>query len=94
MPILSKDVDVYPSDPIGVRRASHWARATVVGPIHSLAPREKDLMRRLRALQIPFYSPLIAKRAKSPAGRVRTSYLPLFPCYVFLLVARAIVTRR
>jgi transcriptional antiterminator RfaH len=41
-------------------------------------------MRRLRAMGIGFYSPLVERRNKSPAGRVRKSYLPLFPGYVFM----------
>lgn len=49
-----------------------------------MARREKELMRRLRALNIAYYSPLVHKRARSPGGRVRESYIPLFPSYVFL----------
>ena len=41
-------------------------------------------MRRLRALNISHYCPLIARKTKSPSGRVRTSFLPLFPGYVFV----------
>ncbi len=52
--------------------------------MYTLVRREKDLMRRLRALEIPFYSPLVHKRTRSPGGRVRESYVPLFASYVFL----------
>lgn len=57
--------------------ASWWA-------MYTLARREKELMRRLRSLEIPFYCPLLPRRTRSPGGRTRTSYVPLFPSYVFL----------
>src|SRR5262245_40955635 len=52
--------------------------------MYTLARREKELMRRLRALDVPFYSPLVARRTRSPGGRVRQSYVPLFASYVFV----------
>jgi len=42
------------------------------------------LMRRLRAMDIAHCAPMIGRRKRSPQGRVRTSYVPLFPNYVFL----------
>ena len=48
---------------------------------------EKELMRRLAARGTPFYSPIIENKYRSPAGRQRTSYLPLFSNYVFLFGA-------
>jgi transcription antitermination factor NusG len=45
---------------------------------------EKKLMRQLTELQIPYYGPTISRRFRSPAGRIRTSYEPLFPNYVFV----------
>lgn len=44
---------------------------------------EKALARKLRAREIPFYLPQYEQTWKS-AGRKRTSFLPLFPGYVFL----------
>ena len=41
-------------------------------------------MRMLRAESVSHYAPQVAKRYRSPAGRVRTSYVPLFSNYVFL----------
>ena len=41
-------------------------------------------MRHLRRLDLPHYAPQIAHRRRSPAGRVRTTYAPLFNNYVFL----------
>jgi transcription antitermination factor NusG len=83
MPILTKEPDLYPSDLLdrddwpADSDACWWA-------IYTRSRREKDLMRRLIQLEIPFYSPVIARRTKSPQGRVRTSHVPLFQNYVFL----------
>ena len=82
MPILAQEPDLHPAsffdtdlNPETARQA--WA-------LYCLSNKEKALMRRLRALDIPHYGPLVAKRYRSPAGRVRTSYAPLFAGYVFL----------
>jgi len=40
-------------------------------------------MRKLEAAAVPFYSPLIRRRLHTAGGRVRHSYVPLFPGYVF-----------
>ena len=40
-------------------------------------------MRHLRRLDVSHYGPQIAKRQRSPSGRIRTSYVPLFNNYVF-----------
>jgi len=40
-------------------------------------------MRKLAAAGIPFYAPLVRRRLPSAGGRVRTSWVPLFPGYVF-----------
>jgi len=82
MPILAPETDIYPTDLFDqVERAAEdkcwWA-------VYTLSRREKDFMRRLVALGVPFYGPLIPKRTKSPGGRVRTAYLPLFTNYVFV----------
>ena len=52
--------------------------------MYCLARQEKQLMRRLRALEVAHYCPLIAKRNRSPSGRIRTSYIPLFSGYTFV----------
>lgn len=83
MPILAQETDVYPENLFEVASqeadpdVSWWA-------MYTLSRREKDLMRRLLALEVPFYGPIISKRNRSPAGRVRTSYVPLFHNYVFI----------
>lgn len=83
MPILAKEQDLYPLDLLDRYLAGDleghqwWA-------LYTRSRREKELMRRLRAMDIAFYSPMIARRSRSPAGRTRTSYVPLFANYVFL----------
>ncbi len=83
MPILPREPDIYPAEllddaPDGTADGAWWA-------MYTLARREKELMRRLRAMEIPFYAPLVHKRARSPGGRMRESYVPLFASYVFVL---------
>jgi len=88
MPILPKQRDIFPDDLLEERvgqpgeaispaSASNWVA------FYTLARREKDLMRKLAAAGIPFYAPLVRRRLPSAGGRVRTSWVPLFPGYVF-----------
>ena len=88
MPILPKQRDVFPdgllaggeADPLGKAAAAedaHWVA------FYTLARREKDLMRKLEAVGVPFYAPLIRRRLHTAGGRVRHSFVPLFPGYVF-----------
>ena len=41
-------------------------------------------MRQLYALKIAFFGPTIEKKYRSPNGRFRTSYVPVFSNYVFV----------
>jgi transcription antitermination factor NusG len=50
-------------------------------------------MRRLQGMNIPHYGPMLAKRYRSPAGRLRTSQIPLFAGYVFVYGSRDDVAR-
>jgi transcription antitermination factor NusG len=83
MPILGRQSDIYPEDLL-------WSDESTLDPearwwaIYTLPRREKDLMRRLQQMKIAHYGPLIRRRHRSPSGRSRTSYLPLFPSYLFL----------
>lgn len=83
MPILAQETDIYPDDllsPDGLAeggQAQWWA-------VYTRSRQEKQLMRSLIASEIPCYCPIIPNRFRSPAGRFRTSYLPLFTNYVFM----------
>ena len=84
MPILGKEEDIYPSNlledetVLTDKNRQWWC-------IYTMSRREKDLLRKLAALKIAHYGPMIPKRYRSPNGRLRTSYVPLFPNYVFML---------
>jgi transcriptional antiterminator RfaH len=86
MPILAKETDLYPLDLFDRadtesldtdQENSWWA-------IYTLSRREKELMRRLLTLEIPFYCPIIPQRQRSPNGRMRTSFIPMFSNYAFI----------
>jgi transcription antitermination factor NusG len=81
MPILPKQRDVFPGDLLGVPDRGIAAGRWLV--FYTLARREKDLMRKLEAASVPFYGPMIRRRLRSPGGRTRDSFVPLFPGYVF-----------
>ena len=82
MPILPRETDIFPHDFL---ECEDFAQGTDQQwwVLYTLSRREKDLMRRLVSMEVPFYCPLIARKNRSPSGRVRTSYVPLFPGYVF-----------
>ena len=84
MPILGPEDDIFPSnllddDAVLTDLNRQW------WCIYTMSRREKDLMRKLAALKIAHYGPMIPKRYRSPNGRLRTSYIPLFANYVFML---------
>ena len=84
MPILPREPDLFPAE-LFDRLEGADAPAGQWWAMYTLARREKELMRRLRALGIAHYGPLVAKRTRSPGGRIRESYVPLFASYVFVL---------
>ena len=83
MPILGKEPDIFPEgllDLPGIGEDSEmqwWA-------VHTLPRQEKSLSRKLRIRGIRHYLPQAVRKSKSPAGRVRASFVPLFAGYVFL----------
>lgn len=93
MPILRQEPDLYPADlfetlagderTFQVTTGKHW------WALYSLSRQEKQLARQLRSLQVAHYLPLVPKRSRSPAGRVRTAHVPLFSNYVFLFGGEA-----
>lgn len=82
MPLLKREQDIWPGNLLAedfatAAQSPWWAMYTL--------PRfEKKLMRQLHELEIPFYGPTIGRRYRSPQGRIRTSFEPLFPNYVFV----------
>ena len=83
MPILGAEDDIFPNDllePVVCDDPDKkwWC-------VYTLSRREKDFMRKLLTMKIAFYGPVIPKRYRSPNGRLRTSFVPLFPNYVFML---------
>lgn len=85
MPILKPVADIWPEELLAAESRLLARRDLTWWCVYTLSRREKELMRRLVVWQIPHYGPLIPKRYRSPAGRLRTSQTPLFPNYVFLL---------
>jgi len=80
MPILRREQDLFPEDLLSSDLATQspwWA-------MYTLAKHEKKLMRQLVEQRIPFYAPVIERRYRSPNGRLRKSYEPLFGNYVFV----------
>jgi transcriptional antiterminator RfaH len=83
MPILTRETDLYPPDLLERDDLEQdtedrwWA-------IYTRSRREKDLMRQLHKLGLAFYGPTVKRTHRSPSGRLRTTYLPLFTNYVFL----------
>ncbi len=86
LPILDKERDIFPRDLFQDPTVWDDPRRQWYC-MYTLSRREKDLMRRLAAIKIPFFSPIVPKRYRSPSGRLRTSYALLFPNYVFVLAS-------
>ncbi len=84
MPILAREPDAYPENLLESPAVEHDAGSICWWVLHTLPRREKELMRRLGALQVCFYAPLAERRTRGSTGRIRTAYVPLFPGYVFL----------
>lgn len=81
MPILVRESDCFSDNFFECADSLTTGNAWWV--FYTIARREKELVRRLRAAQITCYCPQISQRHRSPAGRVRTSFVPLFGGYVF-----------
>lgn len=80
MPILPPEPDCHPANLLDQEQPSEetwWL-------FYTRSRQEKQLMRRLRDLDVKHYAPQIPHRKRSPAGRVRTTYAPLFNNYVFM----------
>jgi len=83
MPILGREDDIFPSDLLdGDITLTDLERQWWC--IYTKSRREKDLMRKLASHQISHFGPVVPKRYRSPNGRLRTSFVPLFANYVFM----------
>lgn len=80
MPLLKRETDLYPDDLL----TSDFGLNSQWWAMYTLSRQEKKLMRLLRQAEIPFYAPVIERRYRSPSGRLRSSYEPLFSNYVFV----------
>ncbi len=82
MPILAKEPEIYPDNLL----EDTFDRDVDQGwfAMYTLARHEKELVRQLRQKKIAHYLPLAPQRKRSPAGRIRVSYAPLFTGYVFV----------
>ena len=82
MPILGKEISLYPTDLLDNAATESSDRCWWV--VYTKARQEKALARDLAARQIPFYLPLLQKTLLSRGRRI-SSYVPMFAGYVFLL---------
>ncbi len=82
MPILRKDADINPPDLLGSRSLEFPSRRWYA--LYTKPRQEKVLLRRLLKGGKSFCGLLIPNTSRMPAGRMKTSYEPLFPGYVFL----------
>lgn len=80
MPVVAKDVDVWPEgllqEDLGAER--RWFA------LYTRPRQDKTLMRHLLSMRKAFCGLLVPTRKRMPSGGLKTSYLPLFPNYVFL----------
>jgi transcription antitermination factor NusG len=84
MPLLARETDCHPNELLQTVSTGPRSRDARWWIVSTRSRREKDLMRRLVASQKSFYCPIISKRSRASSGRIRTSFVPLFPGYVFL----------
>ncbi len=83
MPYLGREPNLFPAE---LFRQEHLAQHAdwKWTALYTQSRREKELMRRLYAMGISFYCPVVSQRKRAPSGRVRASHVPLFANYVFL----------
>jgi transcription antitermination factor NusG len=94
MPILNSQPDIFPASLLAegdeaADAAPFLSSDGVWWAVYTLSRHEKMLMRKLNAKGIPHYSPLVQRRFRSPNGRARSTFEPLFPNYVFMFADEA-----
>ncbi len=90
MPILPQETSLFPENLL-LQAEAEFAEgppATEAAPrwwaMYTRSRQEKQLMRKLLAMETAFCCPTILRRFRSPAGRIRRVYEPLFSNYVFV----------
>lgn len=83
MPILKPEPDIFPANLLEIAAGDSSSSGNWYC-LYTLSRMEKSLLRKLIGRAISCYSPMVARRFRSPAGRLRTAFMPLFPNYVFL----------
>jgi transcription antitermination factor NusG len=82
MPVLPVEPQIYPENlfeqMVEASAGRRW------WALHTRPRQEKSLARQLHSNSIPYYLPLISRRLRI-RKRTFTSYVPLFPGYLFLL---------
>ena len=79
MPILKQEPSLFPDNLLTADAVQgDWFLA------YTKPNREKDLIRRLLVMEIPFYCPIVKKTWRTKTARLRHSYLPLFTNYAFI----------
>lgn len=84
MPLLNKEKDVFPENLFDTIDSLQTDKARGWWAMQTLPRCEKKLMRCLIESEVPFYAPVIEKRYRSPKGRARRAFVPLFSNYVFV----------
>ena len=83
MPLLTREIDCFPPS-LFEGLATETSTDAKWWVAYTRSRREKDLMRKLAVGETAFYCPIIGKRNRAPSGRIRESFVPLFPGYVFI----------
>ncbi len=96
MPILGRETSLFPGNLLsraelelanaGSNSCDKRADSETVRwwAMYTRSRQEKQLMRKLQELNTAFCCPVIERRHRSPAGRLRRVYEPLFSSYVFV----------
>ena len=82
MPILAQEPELYPQNLL--EEQFKLTADQLWYAMYTMARQEKELVRQLRRKEIAHYCPMAPQRKRSPSGRIRTSYVPLFTGYVFV----------
>jgi transcriptional antiterminator RfaH len=83
MPLLPAEPTWFP-DALFTEASPASSAGRLWRVLHTKPRQEKCLSRQFLEAKIPFYLPLLSRRLMV-RGRAMTSYVPLFPGYVFLL---------